>query len=764
MGSVHDTTSLQLPVNTSSLGDSGNFDFHASVTSNNIDSTDFGFEYDNTETLAQRVIQQTSTALTSMPTHHNNDTMSTTTSSAMSSQFQHSINNSEDVTSTMNITTPCIDEQHAKYTSYEQHVHSNEDDTMNMQQYASKATGIFGSNVITEHQQHPKTYAESSSSSRAVMAPHHHLPTILAPILSFNSSSNSASDTTLSNSALPRDTNKIHHDTCIHYTDDKDDKATWVFASKKGQENDQYLLFSVDHSKQELSMSHQAPRSRKGSNSSTSSSNSSNRAIIINMQEEKYPNKRSFQEMSTDSNNTIRRVQLPGLQHIVSPYAIREAERQEEEEALGKIPEHPFKAYPSFISMKHMHEQNDRRSNNDTSSSTSPPSLSIPTDFSIRGDDDDDDDDDDDTDDAAITTNEISSGEPHTPRISSSPITFCSCNQQDATTSTTVHHQSSSRLNVASRLGAAEANALNDIGRLKSTAPPPPLRAERERLKRPPNAYLLFNRDMRRRLLQISPKMGVAEISRKIGEKWKQLPSEQREKYIQEAALIKQDHLKNHPDFIYTRRSKAELAEAKRLSKLRRSSSSKKNDTPSSSEEKTVAAKEQQQQQRIKRRRKSNAPDAPRDPRGRKKKRHRHPTAPKHPMSPFLFFLAAVRPHVAQQFPGSTVGPISKVIGAQWRDMSDEERIPWIQMAEEDKARYAREMRVYMANLDQQAHNQDVTDATSNTEDLDDTAVATVVQMVNRGSEQDFYPPTTDDSSSSSNHFEAIFPQSSECI
>lgn len=64
MGSVHDTTSLQLPVNTSSLGDSGNFDFHASVTSNNIDSTDFGFEYDNTETLAQRVIQQTATTLT----------------------------------------------------------------------------------------------------------------------------------------------------------------------------------------------------------------------------------------------------------------------------------------------------------------------------------------------------------------------------------------------------------------------------------------------------------------------------------------------------------------------------------------------------------------------------------------------------------------------------------------------------------------------------------------------------------------------------
>lgn len=245
------------------------------------------------------------------------------------------------------------------------------------------------------------------------------------------------------------------------------------------------------------------------------------------MQEEKYPNKRTFQEMSADSNSMIGRVQLPGLQHIVSPYAIREAERQEQEEALGKIPEHPFKAYPSFISMKHMHEQGDHRSNNYTPSSNSPPSLSIPTHFSIRGDydDDDDDDDDDDTDDAAIITDEINSGEPHTPRIASSPITFCSCNQQQNPTSTTVHHQSSSRLNVASRLGAAEANALNDIGRLKSTAPPPPLRAERERLKRPPNAYLLFNRDMRRKLLEVSPKMGVAEISKKIGEKWKQLSS-----------------------------------------------------------------------------------------------------------------------------------------------------------------------------------------------------------------------------------------------
>ena len=60
MGSVYNT-SLQLPIITSSSGDQGSFDFHAPVTSNSIVSTEFGFQYDSTETLAERVIHQAST-------------------------------------------------------------------------------------------------------------------------------------------------------------------------------------------------------------------------------------------------------------------------------------------------------------------------------------------------------------------------------------------------------------------------------------------------------------------------------------------------------------------------------------------------------------------------------------------------------------------------------------------------------------------------------------------------------------------------------
>ncbi|RIB19178.1 high mobility group box domain-containing protein [Gigaspora rosea] len=74
----------------------------------------------------------------------------------------------------------------------------------------------------------------------------------------------------------------------------------------------------------------------------------------------------------------------------------------------------------------------------------------------------------------------------------------------------------------------------------------------------------------------------------------------------------------------------------------------------------------------------------------------RHPTAPKHPMSGFLFYALEMRPHVAEQNPGSTVGPISKIIAGHWKNLTPEQRAPWEKKASDDKARYAREMEQYL--------------------------------------------------------------------
>lgn len=62
--------------------------------------------------------------------------------------------------------------------------------------------------------------------------------------------------------------------------------------------------------------------------------------------------------------------------------------------------------------------------------------------------------------------------------------------------------------------------------------------ATKEDSKRPPNAYLLFNRDMRRKLLESNPKMTVAEISKEIGDSWKKLADVKRQNDVHEGFLI----------------------------------------------------------------------------------------------------------------------------------------------------------------------------------------------------------------------------------
>lgn len=44
------------------------------------------------------------------------------------------------------------------------------------------------------------------------------------------------------------------------------------------------------------------------------------------------------------------------------------------------------------------------------------------------------------------------------------------------------------------------------------------------RITRPPNAYLLFNKEMRKILKEQDPTMKVADISKEVGSRWKNMP------------------------------------------------------------------------------------------------------------------------------------------------------------------------------------------------------------------------------------------------
>lgn len=262
-----------------------------------------------------------------------------------------------------------------------------------------------------------------------------------------------------------------------------------------------------------------------------------------------------------------------------------------------------------------------------------------------------------------------------------------------------------------------------------------------EKVKRPPNAYLLFNRDMRRQLKHVNQGLTSGEISKSISTRWKQLSDSERNYYIQEEIKLKQLHNKQHTNFIYTRRSKAEMREADSLKKS----------------QKTNLLTTIQPQQKKTPTKLIPTITTGRDPRGRKKKKL-DASLPKHPMSGYLHFAKEMRPIMKKKCPDARLVEISKQIGSQWRGMSEKELQPWQDIANKDKQRYAREMRDRIVN---QKIDEDISSVSStcssvnfqykrkfsasssttsvtNNDTLDSHTIAAVAQMVNRNNSNSY--------------------------
>ncbi|KAI9291321.1 hypothetical protein K502DRAFT_297122, partial [Neoconidiobolus thromboides FSU 785] len=169
--------------------------------------------------------------------------------------------------------------------------------------------------------------------------------------------------------------------------------------------------------------------------------------------------------------------------------------------------------------------------------------------------------------------------------------------------------------------------------------------------KRPMNAYLLFNKENRPKLLKANPNASTPEVSRAIGDKWKSLSLEEKQVYIDQALELRTQFFSDNPGYVFTRQSKSSI----KASLLNPTGMSQ---------------------------------------RGRRK-RDRNSDAPKHPMSAFLFYLVEKRSEVAEKHSGNPIGPISRIISQRWNKLSDEEKKPWVMKAEEDKRRYATELKAF---------------------------------------------------------------------
>jgi len=163
--------------------------------------------------------------------------------------------------------------------------------------------------------------------------------------------------------------------------------------------------------------------------------------------------------------------------------------------------------------------------------------------------------------------------------------------------------------------------------------------------KKNTTSYLHFSKEMRPKIKADNPNATFAELSKLTGASFRALEAEEKKKYEDMAAEDKRRYNEEMKDY--------------------------------------------------------SAPESSSDSdddynRKKRKKKKKDANAPKRALSSYMYFMKQMRSKYKDENPDLTFGALGKFMGAKFRELSDEDKQEYVDLAKEDKKRYEKEMKSYV--------------------------------------------------------------------